>query len=78
MDWVPDLSLFVLRTLSCPFILGKGDDASYAIKPTCWLPGLDIILSCLALATALKSELMGKFDEGKLPADPHPMLQSGH
>ncbi|VTM52720.1 plasmid-partitioning protein SopA [Klebsiella quasipneumoniae] len=65
--------IFMLRTLSCPFILGEKDDASYAIKPTCW-PGLDIIPSCLALHR-IETELMGKFDEGKLPADPHLMLR---
>jgi chromosome partitioning protein len=44
------------------FIFGEKDDASYAIKPTCW-PGLDIIPSCLALHR-IETELMGKFDEG--------------
>ncbi|WP_454771083.1 nucleotide-binding protein [Escherichia coli] len=51
-------------------ILGKSDDVTYAIKPTCW-PGLDIILR-LALHR-IETELMGKFDEGKLPTDPHLM-----
>jgi chromosome partitioning protein len=49
-------------TLSALFIFGEKDDASYAIKPTCW-PGLDIIPSCLALHR-IETELMGKFDEG--------------
>ena len=61
------------KTLSCLSILGK-DDVTYAIKPTCW-PGLDIIPSCLALQPYLKLRLMGKFDEGKLPTDPHLMLR---
>ncbi|GHL16859.1 hypothetical protein ECZU23_53020 [Escherichia coli] len=56
-----------------PFYLGEKDDVTYAIKPTCW-PGLDIIPSCLALHR-IETELMGKFDEGKLPTDPHLMLR---
>ncbi|WP_159191320.1 AAA family ATPase, partial [Klebsiella pneumoniae] len=55
------------------FYLGEKDDVTYAIKPTCW-PGLDIIPSCLALHR-IETELMGKFDEGKLPTDPHLMLR---
>ncbi len=70
--WVPDLHIHAEDTL-LPFYLGEKDDASYAIKPTCW-PGLDIIPSCLALHR-IETELMGKFDEGKLPADPHLMLR---
>ncbi len=70
--WVPDLHIHAEDTL-LPFYLGEKDDASYAIKPTCW-PGLDIIPSCLALHR-IETELMGKFDEGKLPTDPHLMLR---
>ncbi|EAX3037190.1 plasmid-partitioning protein SopA, partial [Salmonella enterica] len=70
--WVPDLHIHAEDTL-LPFYLGERDDASYAIKPTCW-PGLDIIPSCLALHR-IETELMGKFDDGKLPTDPHLMLR---
>ena len=62
--WVPDLHIHAEDTL-LPFYLGEKDDVTYAIKPTCW-PGLDIIPSCLALHR-IETELMGKFDEGKLP-----------
>ena len=54
--WVPDLHIHAEDTL--PFYLGEKDDASYAIKPTCW-PGLDIILSCLALHR-IETELDGE------------------
>ncbi len=70
--WVPDLHIHAEDTL-LPFYLGEKDDVTYAIKPTCW-PGLDIIPSCLALHR-IETELMGKFDEGKLPTDPHLMLR---
>ncbi len=46
---------------------------SVHLAQACW-PGLDIIPSCLALHR-IETELMGKFDEGKLPADPHLMLR---
>ncbi len=55
--WVPDLHIHAEDTL-LPFYLGEKDDASYAVKPTCW-PGLDIIPSCLALHR-IETELMGK------------------
>ena len=35
--WVPDLHIHAEDTL-LPFYLGEKDDASYAIKPTCWRP----------------------------------------
>lgn len=73
--WVPDLHIHAEDTL-LPFYLGEKDDVTYAIKPTCW-PGLDIIPSCLALHR-IETELMGKFDEGKLPTDPHLMLRLYH
>ncbi len=69
--WVPDLHIHAEDTL-LPFYLGEKDDVTYAIKPTCWPGGLDIIPSCLALHR-IETELMGKFDEGKLPTDPHLM-----
>lgn len=64
--------IFMQRILS--FLLSwEKDDVTYAIKPTCW-HRLDIIPSCLALHR-IETELMGKFDEGKLPTDPHLMLR---
>lgn len=65
--WVPDLHIHAEDTL-LPFYLGERDDAAYAVKSTCW-PGLDIIPSCLALHR-IETELMGRFDDGKLPTEP--------
>ncbi len=70
--WVPDLHIHA-KTLSRFLSWGKGRCHLCPIKPTCW-PGLDIIPSCLALHR-VETELMGKFDEGKLPTDPHLMLR---
>ncbi len=66
-------SSYSCRRHSPAFLSWEKDDVTYAIKPTCW-PGLDIIPSCLALHR-IETELMGKFDEGKLPTDPHLMLR---
>lgn len=71
--WVPDLHIHAEDTL-LPFYLGERDDAAYAVKSTCW-PGLDIIPSCLALHR-IETELMGRFDDGKLPTEPHMMLRT--
>ena len=70
--YVPDLHIHAEDTL-LPFYLGERDDASYAIKPTCW-PGLDIIPSCLALHR-IETELMSAYDQGLLPTEPHMMLR---
>ena len=70
--YVPDLHIHAKETL-LPFYLGERDDASYAIKPTCW-PGLDIIPSCLALHR-IETELMSAYDQGLLPTEPHMMLR---
>lgn len=71
--YIPDLNIHADDTL-LPFYLGERDNAEYAIKPTCW-PGLDIIPSCLSLHR-IETELMQRFDEGKLPQAPHMMLRA--
>jgi chromosome partitioning protein len=71
--YVPDLFVHADDTL-LPYYLGERDDALYAIKPTCW-PNLDVIPSCLAIHS-IESEMMPRFDAGKLPQKPHLMLRA--